>query len=132
MRVPPGASSRLYEEPLETVASGPEVPFDAIEIAAALARERQLAVDMLERIGCQFSLNLRVLGALEALTNDAERVLGLQHAAGGLLRQVEQFSETRVRFHRLDLCLALGSVCAFGTGGVPLQDPGLPLRGARR
>jgi hypothetical protein len=41
--------------------------------------------DVLERLGRELSLRVRVLGALESLPQKTECVLGLAHVAGGLL-----------------------------------------------
>jgi hypothetical protein len=66
-RAPPGASSRVYEEPLETVTPGPKSSLDAVQLLASLACEAQLAFDVVERFGGELCPSLRILGALEAL-----------------------------------------------------------------
>jgi hypothetical protein len=76
----------VYEEPLERVSPAPELPFDAVQSLAALACEPQLTFDVVERLGRELSLKLRIVRALEALAHVAKGVLGLDHAMGRLLR----------------------------------------------
>jgi hypothetical protein len=54
----------VNEEPLETVSSGPQLPFDAIQLSPSLARELQLTFYVTERLGCELSLNVLVLRML--------------------------------------------------------------------
>jgi hypothetical protein len=79
----------VYEEPLERISPGPQLPFDAVQSLAAFACEPQLAFDMVERLGRKLSSNIRIVCALEVLAHEAKRVLGLDHAAGSLLRLVD-------------------------------------------
>ena len=97
MRVPPGTSSCAYEKPLEAVLSAPQLRFDAVQLPPALVGELQLAFDVLERLGCELSQHLRILGLLEALVHETECFLGLEHAAGALLRRAEYLSQLRDR-----------------------------------
>jgi hypothetical protein len=77
-RVPPGTSSCVYEKPLEAVLPGPQLRFDAIQLPPVLARELQLAFDVLERLGRELSLRLRIVCVLESLPDGAQRILGLE------------------------------------------------------
>jgi hypothetical protein len=52
----------------------------------AVACEHQLAFDVLQRLGRKLSLSLRIVCALKALAHEPKGVLGLDHAAGCLLR----------------------------------------------
>jgi hypothetical protein len=79
----------MYEEPLETVSPGPQLPFDAVQTSAAPPYELQLAFDVVERLGRKLSPSLRILRALEPLSHEAKRVLGIEHAVGCLLRHAE-------------------------------------------
>ncbi len=91
--MPPGSSSHAYEKPLEAVPSGPQLRFGAIQLPAPLLCELQLAFDVVERLGCELSLYLWILGVLEALAHETECFLGLDHAAGCLLHRVEYLSQ---------------------------------------
>ena len=55
-RVPPCTSARVYEKTLETVLSGPQLRFGAIQLPTALAYELQLAFDVVERLSCELCL----------------------------------------------------------------------------
>src|SRR5271155_1758845 len=96
-RVPPGTSSCVYEEPLEAVLSGPQLRFRAIQLPTPLLDEVQLPFDVLKRLSCELSLYLRILGLLEALAHETEGFLGLEHAAGCLLRRPKHLSQLRGR-----------------------------------
>jgi hypothetical protein len=87
----------MYEEPLERVSPGPQLPLDAVQSLAALSCESQLAFDLVERLGGEISPRLRIVGALELLADEAKRVLGLDHASGRLLGLFDQLRHTRNR-----------------------------------
>jgi hypothetical protein len=67
------------------VSPGPQLALDAVQSLPALAREPKLAFDLVERLNGELSLNLRIVCALELRAHEAQRVLGLEHAAGCLL-----------------------------------------------
>ena len=85
----------MYEESLETVSPRPQSSLDAVQLLASLACEAQLAFDVVERFGGELCPSLRILGALEALPRETQGVLGLEHAACGLLRHSEQVRYAR-------------------------------------
>jgi hypothetical protein len=85
----------VYEEPLETVTPGPKSSLDAVQLLASLASQAQLAFHLVERLRGELSPNLRILGALEALPRYTQGILGLEHAACGLLRHPDQFRKAR-------------------------------------
>jgi hypothetical protein len=47
------------------------LPFDAVQSLAALACERELAFDVVQRFGRELSPNLGIVRALEMLAHDA-------------------------------------------------------------
>jgi hypothetical protein len=85
----------VYEEPLETVSPGPKSSLDAVQLLASLACQAQLAFHLVERLGGELSPSLRILGALEALARYTQGILGLEHAACGLLRHPDQLRKAR-------------------------------------
>src|ERR1700677_105439 len=97
VRGPPGASSCVYEKPLEAGLSAPQLRFDAVQLPAPLVGELQLAFDVLERLGRELSLLLWVHGLLESPAHEVERVLGIEHATGCLLCRAEYLSKPRDR-----------------------------------
>jgi len=88
-RVPPGESAGANQKLLEAVSPGPQFAFDAIELPAPLAQERQLALDVIERLGCELPLRFWVVRVLELRSHEAESLLGLEHVSGTLLCPVE-------------------------------------------
>jgi hypothetical protein len=76
----------VYQEPLERVPPGPQLPFDAVQSLTAVACEPQLAFDVVQRLGRELSLSLRIVCALKVLAHESKGVLGLDHAADCLLR----------------------------------------------
>jgi hypothetical protein len=94
---PPGTSACAYEKPLEAIPSGPQLRFGAIQLPTPLACELQLAFDVVECLGCELSPYLRIPGVLEALPHETECFLGLEHAAGCLLRRAEYLPQLRDR-----------------------------------
>jgi hypothetical protein len=87
----------MYEKPLEAILSGPQLRFGAIQLPTPLACELQLAFDVVERLGCELYPYLRIAGVLEALPQQTECLLGLEHAAGCLLRLGEYLAQLRDR-----------------------------------
>jgi len=85
----------VYEKPLEAVLSGPQLRFGTVELPTLLARELQLAFNVVERLGRELCPRLRILGLLEALAHEMECVLGLEHGAGCLLRRTKYLSQLR-------------------------------------
>jgi hypothetical protein len=85
----------VYEEPLETVSPGPKSSLDAVQLLASLASQAQLAFNLVERLRGERSPNLRILGTLEALPRHTQGILGLEHAACGLLRHPDQLRKAR-------------------------------------
>jgi hypothetical protein len=87
----------VYEKSLEAVLPAPQLRFDAIQLPPSLVCERQLAFDVLERLDRELCLLLWVHGLVESLAHELKRVLGLEHAAGALLRRAEHLPQPRVR-----------------------------------
>jgi hypothetical protein len=87
--VPPGGSSRAYQEPLEAIASRPQRRFYAVQQPTPLARELQLAFDVIQRQRCELSPRVCALSVLESLSQALECLLGLEDALGDVMRHTE-------------------------------------------